>query len=595
MAMELVKGGQSAYRIVISAQAGPDIRYAADELAKYLASISGASLPVVEDGEAPQEKEIVIGSSNRQGAPCTAELKTDGYILKTVGNRLFILGENGRGCVYGVYGLLEAYLGCRFLAREVEVVPTEADISLPELDEAKVSPLEYRETYWYEPERFDGFAMKRGFNASITQPYGEHLGGSIQALGLAHTFFSFLSPEEFFDEHPEYFSLVGGRRIREETQLCLTNPEVKRIVKQRLREAIVAHPECKMFSVSQMDWYNPCECPECARIDAEEGSHMGTVLRFVNECADSIAEEFPDVVIETLAYQYTRQPPKITKARPNVCVCLCSIECCFTHPLRQCDRISVPFKYIAEPGATFQQDLVGWSKVCSRMMIWDYTTNYRFYLAPMINLHVLQDNMNFFLENNVTFLFEQGNAQSMSGEFGELRAYLLSKLMWEPKGDVDKWMNDFLTGYYGAGAAKPIRAYIELLQGYVTEYHVHAGIYENPMDVIPNALIPKMDALWDEAEAAAEDEAKLARIRRSRLQVKFVKQHRRRLTDADFAEEGEKLISEIIEHGIDYVQEGVARDTSFAQIRTGYLPDSWQTFWKPQPVKTAAKSISEHD
>lgn len=144
MAMELVKGGQSAYRIVISARAGPDIRYAADELAKYLASISGASLPVVEDGEAPQEKEIVIGSSNRQGAPCTAELKNDGYILKTVGNRLFILGENGRGCVYGVYGLLEAYLGCRFLAREVEVVPTGADISLPELDEAKVSPLEYR-------------------------------------------------------------------------------------------------------------------------------------------------------------------------------------------------------------------------------------------------------------------------------------------------------------------------------------------------------------------------------------------------------------------------------------------------------------------
>ncbi|MFR1759115.1 MAG: alpha-glucuronidase family glycosyl hydrolase, partial [Christensenellaceae bacterium] len=176
MAIELVKGGQSAYRIVIPAQAGPGVRYAAAELAKYLAAISGASLPVVEDGEAPQEKEIVIGGASRAGAPCAAGLKNDGYVLRTVGGRLFILGENDRGCLYGVYGLLEAYLGCRFLAREVEVVPAAADICLPEMDETKVSPLEYRETYWYEPERFGDFAMKRGFNASITQPYAEHLG-----------------------------------------------------------------------------------------------------------------------------------------------------------------------------------------------------------------------------------------------------------------------------------------------------------------------------------------------------------------------------------------------------------------------------------
>ncbi len=595
MAITLTKGGQSGYRIVLSAQAGACEQYAAQELARYVEAISGVKLPTVADSAAPQAQEIVIGCADRPGLPCVQELKNDGYVLRTVDERLFIRGQNARGNLYGVYGLLERYLGCRFLAREVEVVPKQEELTLPELDEKQQSPLEYRETYWYEPENFADFAMKRGFNASIEHPFDERYGGSVRALGLAHTFFSFLSPEEFFDEHPEYFSLVGGRRIREETQLCLTNPDVKRIVKQRLRETIKAHPECKMFSVSQMDWYNPCQCPECARIDAEEGSHMGTVLRFVNECADSIAEEFPDVVIETLAYQYTRQPPKITKARPNVCVCLCSIECCFTHPLRQCDRISVPFKYIAEPGATFQQDLKGWSKVCSRMMVWDYTTNYRFYLTPMINLHVLQDNMNFFLENNVTFLFEQGNAQSISGEFGELRAYLISKLMWEPKGNVDQWMDEFLAGYYGQGAAKPIRAYIDLLKGYVMDYRVHAGIYENPMDVIPNALIPKMDALWDEAEAAAENEAQLARIRRSRLQVKFVKQHRRRLTDADFAEEGEKLIEEITAHGIAYVQEGVKREVSFAQIRTGYLPDSWQTFWKPQPVQTVAKSISQQE
>ena len=35
----------------------------------------------------------------------------------------------------------------------------------------------------------------------------------------------------------------------------------------------------------------------------------------------------------------------------------------------------------------------------------------------------------------MTGLFEQGNGESPSGEFGELRAYLITKLMWNP--DLD--------------------------------------------------------------------------------------------------------------------------------------------------------------
>jgi hypothetical protein len=342
-----------------------------------------------------------------------------------------------------------------------------------------------------------------------------------------------------------------------------------------------------------MDWYNPCQCPECAKIDAEEGSSMGTMMRFLNAIAEDIEKDYPHIIIETLAYQYTRQAPKITKPHKNICICLCTIECCFTHPMRSCNQVVVPFKYLTTPGVTVQQDLLDWGKICKRMMIWDYTTNYRFYLAPMINLHTIQDNMNFFIENGVTLLYEQGNAQSVSGEFGELRAYLLSKLMWEPKGDVSAWMDEFLAGYYGKAAAKPIRAYIDYLSDFVVKYDVHAGIYENPQDVIPDAIIPTLDAFWDEAEALAENEDKLSRIQRSRLQLKFVKMQRKRRGDADFMEMAENFVADVKKTDITYIQEGCPLEKSFDQVMTGYLPDSWRAFWAPQPVGETGKTYTK--
>ena len=236
---------------------------------------------------------------------------------------------------------------------------------------------------------------------------------------------------------------------------------------------------------------------------------------------------------------------------------------------------------------------MAWSKVCDRLMIWDYTTNFRFYIAPNINLHVLQDNMNFFLENGTTAIYEQGNSQSISAEFGELRAYIISKLMWEPKGDVSAWMNEFLEGYYGAGAAKPIREYIDTLADFVTRHNIHAGIYDTPVDIIPNKLLPGLTALWDAAEAAAENEEQANRIRRSRLQLEFVKIHRKNRFDADFDAEAEAFIEKVKAHNIYRIQESCPIEKSFDQLRTGYLPGSPRTFWDPKPVDKLDKTYTD--
>ena len=105
---------------------------------------------------------------------------------------------------------------------------------------------------------------------------------------------------------------------------------------ERAKKWLLDCPDCQIISITQNDWAGACECPDCKALDEAEGSHSGTMLSFANYLAEKIEPEFPNVAVDTFAYQYTRKPPKTIRPRPNVIVRLCSIECCFAHPLEIC-------------------------------------------------------------------------------------------------------------------------------------------------------------------------------------------------------------------------------------------------------------------
>ena len=347
--MIIANHGATRAHIIVAKDASAATWSAAEALSEYVDQMAGVYLSIHTDDKATigngDAAEICVGVTNRPGQPDMTSLKNDGYILKTVGNRLFILGENDRAILHAAYAFLEDELGCRFFTDTVEFIPQRDYLSIGEIDKTVISPFEYREVFGHVCYDDDEFASKRGLNGQIYQLDEEH-GGSIQYHGFVHTFNGYMDPEEYFAEHPEYYSMIDGVRIKDRTQLCLTNPDVLRIFTGKLRKNIAEHPEATIFSVSQNDWYNPCTCPECAKVDAEEGSHAGTLLRFVNACANSIAKEYPHVIIDTLAYQYTRQAPKITKPAPNVAVRICTIECCFAIPSTSAMRCPTPLRSI---------------------------------------------------------------------------------------------------------------------------------------------------------------------------------------------------------------------------------------------------------
>jgi hypothetical protein len=274
-----------------------------------------------------------------------------------------------------------------------------------------------------------------------------------------------------------------------------------------------ADPDGFVFSVSQNDTDLHCECDKCQAIAKAEDSQGAPVLALVNRVAEAVEKQFPDKAVETLAYQWTRRPPKTMRPRPNVIVRLCSIECCFSHPLATCD---------SPANRAFVQDLQGWAKICNRLWIWDYVTDFSHYLLPFPNQRVRDDNIRLFIANNVKGIFEQDTYNTPQGELSALGGYMTAKFLWNPAYDENTAMNEFLEGYYGK-AAKPIRQYIDLIHDWVQEKNIHVVIWAPPSSPhLTTELLQKADSFWQEAEKLVADQADvLRRVKVSRMSVDY--------------------------------------------------------------------------
>ncbi|MGI6459422.1 MAG: DUF4838 domain-containing protein [Candidatus Hydrogenedentales bacterium] len=512
--LTLAERGQTGFTIVIAEDASPSTRYGASELQHYLREITGAEFPVQTDAVPMGTQEIILGDSKhlRQlGMQVDFDaLGDEGYVLRTAGPHLVIAGGALRGNLYGVYGLLDDYLGCKWFTTQVERIPKKSTLRLAALDETQIPALEYREPFVIDC--FDGDWCARNRANSSAASLEERHGGKVRfgAGMFVHTFDVLVSPKTWFEEHPEYFSEIDGKRVRERTQLCCTNPDVVALVTEELKKRIAADPDAFVYSVSQNDWDNHCECATCQALAEKEGSQMAPVLQLVNQVAEAIEQDYPDKAIETLAYQWTRKAPKTMRPRPNVIIRLCSIECCFMHPLATCD---------SEANQAFCRDAEEWAQVANRLWVWDYVTSFHHFYVPYPNLRVRDDNIRFFIEHNVTGIFEQDNYMSPNGEFSELSGYLNAKLLWNPDYGEDRAINEFLEGVYGK-AAKPIREYIDLLHDKVEDDNIHCDIWIGPWEApfLTDEVMAKGEILWNRAETVvADDPEVLERVKLARL------------------------------------------------------------------------------
>lgn len=514
-ALELARDGKTAYRIFLDKDASTVEKAAAKELQTTLAEISGAKFEIVDEpGDGPL---ILVGDSaeTRKLIPAEKlEFKYDGILIKTAGEHLVLTGHPQRGALYAVNVFLEDHLGCRWWTSTESYIPKKSVVEIPEIDHAYAPKLIYREAYY--KDAFEGiFATRMKCNGSSERISPEY-GGHHQFVYFVHSFYPLLPPDKYFAQHPEWYSEIDGKRKHEGGQLCLTNPEMRAELTKNAIAAIRKNPAAKFISISQNDWYGYCTCPECTKTAEAEDSQAGPLIQFLNLVAEEIEKEFPDAWVETLAYQYTRKPPKTLKPRDNVIIRLCTIECSFVQPLT------------GEQNKSLREDISGWSKIAKNLFVWDYVTNFSSYMIPHPNYRVLAPNIRFFVENNTIGLFEQGDSYCSAGDFVQLRNWVVSHLMWNPELDENKLIDEFLEGYYGKEAAPILREYFKTITDRAEASGVYLGCFrENTVDWLDFETLGKATGLLDEAIAKAAkkygpEDAMTYRLRRAKMPIDHV-------------------------------------------------------------------------
>ena len=413
------------------------------ELAGTLEKITGATF-VVQAATGRQRAEA--GHHRGAGAAARAlfpevaldKLGAEELVMKVKGGRLLLAGGRPRGTVYAVNRFLQEQCGVRWWTPWATNIPDAPEPARAGFECAL--PAAIRVSGAVLVRRGSSRTGRRATAPTArTTAFPAALGGCIQYKGFAHTFYPLVPPEKHFATHPEWYSLINGKRTHEHAQLCLSNPELRDFVVERVKEWLREAPDAQIISVTQNDWHGACQCDNCKAIDDAEGSPSGSMLAFVNYIAEKIEPEFPQVAVDTFAYQYTRKPPKTIQPRPNVIVRLCSIECNFREPL---DHPS---------NAAFLADLAGWSKICKRLYVWDYTTDFSHYVLPHPNWFVLGANVRLFQTYDVKGVFEQGAYQGYGAEMAELRSWVLAQLLWNPQQDDRALIKEFLRAITARG------------------------------------------------------------------------------------------------------------------------------------------------
>ena len=385
-AITLASRGQARSVLIQSAAATAAERHAIEELKFHLEAITGAHFTIRTNLEESPRQAIFVGPG-----PLTAKffpevdfstLGPEELVMRTKGSHLLLAGGQPRGTVYAVNRFLQEQCGVRWWTPWATNLPHRATLRIPELDIREQPAFEYRAPYWFQG--FDPLWKSRNGANGESHLVPREFGGCISYKGFCHTFYPLVPPEKYFATHPEWYSQIKGKRTHDRAQLCLANPELRDFVVQRVKEWLREAPDASIISVTQNDWYGACECAQCKALDEAEGSPAGSMLAFVNYIAEKIESDFPHVAVDTFAYQYTRKPPRTIQPRPNVIVRLCSIECNFREPL---DHPS---------NASFLADLEGWSRICKRLYVWDYTTDFKNYVNPHPNWFVLGPNERLF-------------------------------------------------------------------------------------------------------------------------------------------------------------------------------------------------------
>ncbi|MBQ7652525.1 MAG: DUF4838 domain-containing protein [Victivallales bacterium] len=493
------------------------------ELGDYLAKRIDGKLTI--DGKSPVTFQVGDTSFAKAQGCLSEQLEDEQWVIKSVGDQVLLNGGGTRGALYAVYHFLEDYCDIHWWNEYEEYIPKASSLDLPALNAKGKPTFLYRDIYCYHTAdknhpNYMPFAIRNRLNRAGDRPVTADFGGSFNygPPYHCHTFHFYVPEEKYFKEHPEYFSLIGGKRVGgKKSQLCITNPDLKQIFLDNLVKFIEKGkveaendnvPAPRIYDISMNDCHSWCECPNCTA-EREQYGYSGYMLRFVNWMAEKAESMFPGIYISTLAYYESEPPPKGgVRARDNVVVKLCDT------------KTNQAASILEEDNKMFKEFVSNWRDYAKNLFIWDYAITFAKGVTgmPFASEFHYGDLFRHYHENNVTGVFWEHERLAVA-DFYELKFFLEAKLMEAPYQDVDALINLFMPRYYGA-AAPYLLKYRRALDAKRKECKARITWFasKTAFSYVSSDMILDFQQLFDEAEGAVKgDETLTLRVRRARM------------------------------------------------------------------------------
>lgn len=475
-----------AANIIFSSKSDPALKFAAKDMARCLGVITGKKY-IARSNAVPVKGDIVVKDDRK--------LKTQQWHLVTKNDILTISGRGTPGMIYGIYAFLEKYAKCSWPAPDTEILPRNAKWKIPQIDE-KGRPAYLRREMYVGNDLMDytwRLRNKENYRSlfGVDMRYGRP--------GNCHSF-------DRYVKHVKDPALFGPRKGGGRcSTLCMTNPKVREIIRDAFlnyvkndRKAAAKRPAYtvpKIYEFGQTDGpsWPECWCKNCKALCEKEGSYAGPNIDFVNYMARAAREKYPDILLETFAYSYTRVPPKNIKAEDNVMVRYCGAS--LFAPLID--------------GSPNSREFLEWSKKVKNKSIWSYWRTYGGVLYPFVKSRKdIAAELRFCHQNGAVNYFAE-NEDPLSRSFAAQQHYLFLKMAENPYQDINKLNDKFFVQYFGKAAPVMLK-YLDYLEKNQKKdkSHVNREFFE------------KVNAWLDEAEKlTADDKRSNFHVRSERVAV----------------------------------------------------------------------------
>lgn len=410
-------------------------------------------------------------------------LNDESYRVAKTKNAIILQGNSPRSTLYAVYDFLKEQ-GCAwgFAGELGEQIPKVKYINLPKANRYETPDYDVRGYYiwpqhmlpdggWMAPdlEAEMDWALRNRMNAlwaAEVHDFGAHRGYSHLQTNN-HSWAPFLN-----DEHPEWWPLVDGKRLRlhmsgRPNQLCVSNKQLRDAAVEKALAAFRDEPRLKIFALSPEDepcWW--CECENCRKLDADQGkgewkpatdgtpniSMADRVINFVNEVAARVVKVYPDKQIEVYAYGSYRDAPKREKVHPSVLIK-------YTYWPRPPLNEKILETKAAGPLEAVRQ-LNGWKKAGTKHFgLYDY---YNWIYPDAVTTEFFQA-ADMLRTLNKKWGFKHALGETESGTFPAMMMYnLRAALLWNVDTDYREFMHKMCTDFYGPAAETIYEYYVAL-------------------------------------------------------------------------------------------------------------------------------------